>query len=90
MENQFGELSINEIRDAKAHLQSNNFLFKLLQRGYTGIRNSEEGDKGLAECPYEFYRTWATDPAKAQKNVEEITRRTIDDSVCPIKSEWPD
>jgi len=86
MENQYAEMSISAIRDARKNWQSQNHLFKLLHRGYTGCLNSEtEEAQCQTKCPYEFYETWINDPEKAKKNVEAFTRSTVGSPECVLE-----
>ena len=82
---QYCAISKFAIRDFRKHGQSQNHLFKLMHRGYTGTIKSGEGSEGVATCPFDFYRDWVMDPTKAKKNVENLTRSVVGTSECVVE-----
>lgn len=81
---QFAALSKFLIRDFRQHGQSQNHLFKLMHRGYTGTLASGDEEQGHAGCPFEFYRNWVNSPGKARAQAQQVTRSTVGTAECPI------
>lgn len=75
MEIQYAQLSVKEIRDSRKYDQSENHLYKLMHRGYTGTLKSGETRFGDENCPFDFYKKWVNNPNEMQKEAESYTRK---------------
>ena len=74
------------IRDFRKNGQSENHLFKLLHRGYTGLINSREGDHRPRRLPLRsFYSGVDQGPRRrCARSVESFTRETVGTDEAPI------
>ncbi|MHB2205155.1 nitrilase-related carbon-nitrogen hydrolase [Methylobacterium sp. CM6257] len=81
----YAALSKFLIRDVRAHGQSEDYLFKQLHRGYTGMINAKENRHGMSECPYDVYRPWIEDPDGTRDVVRAITRQSVGTEEWPIE-----
>jgi amidase len=82
---QYAVCSKSAIRDFRANAQSQNHLYKLMHRGYTGCIKSGESHDGKADCPFDFYKTWVNNPAEAKKISESVTRTHPGTAECPME-----
>ncbi|KAJ3035601.1 hypothetical protein HDV00_003627 [Rhizophlyctis rosea] len=64
----YAEISISAVRSARRNWTAENHLYNLVHRGYRAIPG------GLAECPFDFYKNWATNPSAAKETAELLTR----------------
>lgn len=69
----YGLLSISALRNARTHWTAENHLFNLNHRGYT----SEGFPEGVAECPYDYIKTWSNKPGEFKKQTEAITGASV-------------
>lgn len=84
LEYTYAQLSLSEIRDSRKNDQSQNHLYKLLHRGYTGTLLSKEDDFGKADCAFQFYQDWVQDPQKVKTEIEKMTRKYPGVKSAPI------
>lgn len=82
---EYAQLSISQIRDSRANDQSENHLYKLLHRGYTGTIDAKEDRYGEPKCQYSFFQNWVNDPKGTQEHVESFTRKEPGVKCAPIK-----
>ncbi len=76
-------LSLTALRDARRNWTSENHLYDLLHRGYA----AQPG--GQIACPFDFYKTWITDPAAAQEIVFGLSRNHDDPAKATTQLDLP-
>ncbi len=81
---QYAQLSVSAIRDARTNDQAQNHLFKLLHRGSRATLAAHGHARGIAECPFDFYREWVDDPAGTARRVEGLTRGAATSAQRPV------
>ncbi len=86
MENQYAELSVSAIRDARKNWQSQNHLFKLLHRGLHRLHQFRirRQESATRNAPMSSITPGSRTRNKARKNVEAFTRPTLGSSECKI------
>jgi amidase len=82
---QYAQLSKALIRDARRTCSRRTTSSSWCIAAITGKINSREESRGVAACPYDFYKKWITDPEGTRTMVESITRTTVGTDECPIE-----